>query len=214
MSSLIPFPSISGPDRLKTSLGFDGEAVDDYLIQRPNEKGGHLMFGGGRQEGRSMGTVDDTVVDPKVSKYLKSRLVEAFNLPEGGQGKTEMEATHIWTGIMGFSRDEHPWVGQVPDVPDTYIAAGFTGHGMPNTWLSGKAVALMVQKALEGGKKGEDVIKEVREETGLPECYVCTKERMERAMEMEDVEERDWAEMERGRRGSIKDRVGVASGYA
>lgn len=30
---------------------------------------------------------------------------------------------------MGFSRDEHPWVGQVPDKSGLYISAGYTGHG-------------------------------------------------------------------------------------
>lgn len=85
MSALIPFPSVAGEDRLKTSLGFMGDGVDDYLIQRPNERGGHLMFGGGRQHGSSIGVTDDSVIDDKTAHYLRGRLVEALNLPEGGQ---------------------------------------------------------------------------------------------------------------------------------
>lgn len=85
MSALIPFPSVAGEDRLKTSLGFMGDGVDDYLIQRPNETGGHLMFGGGRQHGRSIGVTDDSVISDKTAHYLRGRLVEALNLPEGGQ---------------------------------------------------------------------------------------------------------------------------------
>lgn len=49
---------------------------------------------------------------------------------------------------MGFSRDDHPWIGPVPGKPFMYIAAGYTGHGMPNTWLCGKAVALMIMNTL------------------------------------------------------------------
>lgn len=85
MSALIPFPSVAGEDRLKTSLGFMGDGLDDYLIQRPNERGGHLMFGGGRQHGRSIGVTNDDVIDDKTAHYLRGRLVEALNLPEGGQ---------------------------------------------------------------------------------------------------------------------------------
>ena len=89
MSALVPLPSLSGDMRLKTSLGFMGEGVDDYLIQRPNERGGHLMFGGGRQHGPSMGTTDDSVLDEKTAQYLRTRLVDAFALPEGKATSSE-----------------------------------------------------------------------------------------------------------------------------
>ena len=76
---------------------------------------------------------------------------------------------------MGFSRDEHPFVGPVPNSPPgLYISAGYTGHGMPNTWLCGKAVALM---ALDGARE-KDVVKKACEEVGLPEVYLVTEERM------------------------------------
>ena len=62
MSALVPPPSVSGENRLQTSFGFEGDAQDDYLIQRPNEKGGHLMYGGGRQFGLSIGNADDSTI--------------------------------------------------------------------------------------------------------------------------------------------------------
>ena len=83
MSALVPFQSVGGTNRLKTSLGFMGDGVDDYLIQRPNSRGGHLMFGGGRQHGPSIGTTDDSVIEDKTAKYLRSRLIDALGLPEG-----------------------------------------------------------------------------------------------------------------------------------
>ena len=83
MSALIPLPSVGGESRLKTSLGFMGEGIDDYLIQRPNDRGGHLMFGGGRQHGPSIGVTDDSIIDEKTAKYLRTRLVDALDLPEG-----------------------------------------------------------------------------------------------------------------------------------
>ena len=140
----------------------------------------------------------------------------------------ELTATHEWTGIMGFSRDEHPWVGPVTDKPGLYIAAGFTGHGMPNTWLCGKAVALMVKKSLAAPATRDSVMRGVdgtlsrqfatagdmlsaAEEVGLPKSYLVSRERVCRAMELEDVVAKDWAEMERGRRREA-DRA--PSGYA
>ena len=84
MSSLVPYPSVAEHARLKTSFGFDGEAIDEYLIQRPNERGGHLMYGGGRQiGGATVGVADDSVIDTEIAKYLKQSLVERLALPEG-----------------------------------------------------------------------------------------------------------------------------------
>lgn len=199
MSSLVPFPSVSGDNRLKTSLGFLGDGLDDYLIQRPTERGGHLMFGGGRQHGESIGVTDDSVVDSETAHYLRSRLVDAFQLPEGQKGDdtVEMPATHMWSGIMGFSKDDRPWVGKVPDSPNTYIAAGFTGHGMPNAWLSGKAAALLVAQALVDTDEAVASAL-VQQVTGLPAGYLVTAERIQSALSLEDVESKDWAEMHRG----------------
>jgi glycine/D-amino acid oxidase-like deaminating enzyme len=45
---------------------------------------------------------------------------------------------------MGYSNDELPYVGPVPKRPGQYICAGFTGHGMPQIFLSAKAVAAMI----------------------------------------------------------------------
>jgi glycine/D-amino acid oxidase-like deaminating enzyme len=279
MSALNPLPSVSGPEkRLKSSLGFHGEGIDDYLIQRPTELGGHMMFGGGRQHGPSMGITDDSVIDPNTAAYLRRRLIDALDLREGkiafheGRFKKdvkpiprqappggmyngiridelppydlsqldeeavkhmnkftdmlqrterkigreiEFHAVKEWTGIMGYSRDEKPWVGRVPDGvgqgkgnEGIWMAAGYTGHGMPNTWLCGKTVALAVRAALGGGASGSAAgneheqwcLEQAAAETGLPLAYRLSKERMRRAMEEEvDVEVKDWAEMERGR---------------
>ncbi len=92
MSALEPLPSVAGDNRLKTSFGFMGQEFDDYLIQRPNEEGGHLMFGGGRQNGRSMGVTDDSIIDNGTAQYLRSRLVDAFALPEGWTQFREINA--------------------------------------------------------------------------------------------------------------------------
>ncbi|TKA74359.1 hypothetical protein B0A55_05509 [Friedmanniomyces simplex] len=227
MSALQPLPSVRGDNRLNTSLGFLGDGLDDYLIQRPNERGGHLMFGGGQQHGPSIGVTDDNVVDSETATYLRTRLITALSLPE--KDGTEFKATHEWSGIMGFSRDERPWVGPVPanadadaqstPGPGLYVSAGYTGHGMPNTWLCGKAVALMVRKTLAFPQDPEWAVEMAAGEVGLPACYRLTGERMARALRAErSVEEKDCAEMERGGAGIVAGGRGGSdrppSGYA
>lgn len=68
---------------------------------------------------------------------------------------------------MGYTADGFPFVGKVPDKPEAYICAGFSGHGMPQAFLSAKAVADMV------------VVGKSIEEVDLPRVYRCTKERWE-----------------------------------
>ncbi|KAI0316142.1 FAD dependent oxidoreductase-domain-containing protein [Amylostereum chailletii] len=65
-----------------------------------------------------------------------------------------------WTGIMGFTSLGDPFVGPVLDKFDgsgrgsayegQYIAAGYTGHGMPRAYACAEVVAGMVAAQLEG----------------------------------------------------------------
>lgn len=157
------------------------------------------MFGGGGTLGHRFGIADDSIVDEKIAAYLRRELIDAFELPERKDSKLEMQAVREWTGIMGFSRDEVPWVGPVPGKEGVFVAAGFTGHGMPNTWLSGKAVARMVDARLRGGDEGE-AVEAARRATGLPRAYQISVERIGKAMAGGSVEEKDEAELSREQR--------------
>jgi glycine/D-amino acid oxidase-like deaminating enzyme len=46
--------------------------------------------------------------------------------------------------VMGYSNDGFPYVGPVPCKLGQYVCAGFTGHGMPQIFLSAKVIAEMV----------------------------------------------------------------------
>lgn len=68
---------------------------------------------------------------------------------------------------MGYSSDGWPFVGPLPNRPNQLVIAGFTGHGMPQIFLSAKAIAEM---AVEGADfKG----------TGVPRVYEVTQERLD-----------------------------------
>lgn len=193
MSALKPSKELRDAHRLRTSFGFEGPAQDSYLIQRPNSGGGQLMFGGGGQYGNRIGNADDSVIDDKVAAFLKGSLPVLL----GSRDKTPLEAEKIWTGVMGYSRDERPYIGPLPGHEGLFLAAGFTGHGMPNTWLCGRAVADMVAR-VEKGEAVDDAVAAARRATLLPKSYLVTPERVERARREPTVLEQDRAEFLRG----------------
>lgn len=196
MSSLLP-PASMGPGieiygRLQHTYGFIGHGSrninqDDYLIQRPfslpsirgGEKGGELMFGGGRRcaKNAGLGVSDDSFFDPSAAAYLRRELNVVLDLHNKDR---ELEATYEWSGIMGFSRDGYPWVGEVSEElgvgggKGLWICAGFTGHGMPNAHLCAKAVVDLMM-----GTEEQDV--------QLPEVYRATRSRIETARALDEV---------------------------
>lgn len=93
---------------------------------------------------------------------------------------------------MGFSRDANPWVGRVPSEESggegLYLAAGYTGHGMPSTSLCGRAVAGMIKVDLgwDASSAGDDkVIVSLPLRDGgraeLPRSFLLTPERIQTA---------------------------------
>lgn len=159
MSALLPPAAVSPRQNapitapLSLSYGFVGNGKqninqDDYLIQRafpnPSQHGGptpqgELLFGGGRSyaPGAGIGISDDSALDAPTASYLRHELNRVLDVRNGGQA---LQATHEWSGIMGFSRDGRPWVGEVLGERGLWLCAGFTGHGMPNASLCAKAV--------------------------------------------------------------------------
>lgn len=67
---------------------------------------------------------------------------------------------------MGYSADNAPFIGAIPGRPNQFIIAGFTGHGMPQVFLSAKGLAAMVVE-------GADF-----KSTGIPRVFQVTKERL------------------------------------
>ncbi|KAF2252043.1 DAO-domain-containing protein [Trematosphaeria pertusa] len=169
---------------------------DDYLIQRPfsgvPNPAGHLMFGGGRGVGTlpTIGVSDDSVIDEASAAYLRGALLKILELGGETEGLTELQAAAQWTGIMGYSRDNHPWVGKVPDREGLWLCAGYTGHGMPNGTLCGKAVVEMVL-GQEAGRDVGAVMEDMTREGEIPKSYLITEERIKKARMWPTVEVQD-----------------------
>ncbi|KAK3309139.1 FAD dependent oxidoreductase-domain-containing protein [Chaetomium strumarium] len=163
---------------------------DDYLAQRPLPAG-ELIYGGGKRFARSLGVGEwrDDEVEEDVAAYLRSNLSPPLDLkPESDvekrgpelPGGCGLEASFEWTGVMGYSRDHHAWVGPVPESlggggpgGGLWICAGYTGHGMPAAALSAREVV----RQMMGGR----VAAEEKAGARLPQEFVLNEERVARA---------------------------------
>ncbi|HEY9877417.1 MAG TPA: FAD-binding oxidoreductase [Leptolyngbyaceae cyanobacterium] len=118
---------------------FDWLANDgyEYAIQRPD---GRVVLGGMRRcsPTKEMGIEDDTTLEPMVSQGLRRFLRDAF------EPLREARIEYEWTGIMGYTPDDNPLIGEVPGRPREYLAAGYTGHGMSVAFLAGKTLAEVI----------------------------------------------------------------------
>ncbi|CAK7563124.1 MAG: hypothetical protein SEPTF4163_000983 [Sporothrix epigloea] len=174
-------------------------------VSAPPVSGGHFIWGGGRQRAAhaAVGEWRDDFVEPPVARYLCSQLAPVLDVG-GEEPPVPLDAHSEWTGIMGFSRDQNPWVGRVPtsalsgeriDRKDTpsglYLSAGYTGHGMPSAALCGRAVAGLIKHDLgwENGTTTEDAASQVSVSvplvaggsTKLPHRFLITADRIRNA---------------------------------
>ena len=63
----------------------------------------------------------------------------------------DVAISHSWAGIMGFTGDRDPFVGGVPGAPGQFVAAGFSGHGMPRCHPAAHLLAAQVAVYLAYG---------------------------------------------------------------
>lgn len=114
-----------------------------YYAQQ-NVHTGDIWIGGEVQKIDDMLSADDSVI----SKHARSNLCSV--VPKILQGSEPVEPISVWSGIMGFTADGLPLVGQLPTAftkragGGEWIAGGYNGHGMDKAWSCGEAVARMV----------------------------------------------------------------------
>jgi glycine/D-amino acid oxidase-like deaminating enzyme len=124
-----PCPEHLIPNPVYVDFGFE------YFRQLPD---GRILAGGGR---RASLDTELTFVDrptDKVQGAIESFLYSCF------PGARRLRITHRWAGIMGFSCDELPNVGPLPGSVNTYVAAGYHGHGMGYAVAAAKSVSEMM----------------------------------------------------------------------
>lgn len=133
---------ITSPQIHMWDFGLCANQGYEYFMQRPD---GRLLLGGMRNlaEGGEWGCKDELAPTEVVSSALRSYFPSHFEDLSAG-----VEVEQEWIGVLGFSKDRNPLIGPMKSHPGQYIAAGFSGHGMPYTFFAGKNIADMI-KGLE-----------------------------------------------------------------
>jgi glycine/D-amino acid oxidase-like deaminating enzyme len=131
------FPRLSNTYNIKyTSAG-----RVDYLNPRPD---GGIIVGGGKwtfAQDRDLwyNNWDDSALIPEVRPHFDNYMQRYFRGWEGSGAVVD----HLWTGIMAYTADELPIVGEIPGTDGHYVVAGFNGGGMDRIFLSARGVAAM-----------------------------------------------------------------------
>ncbi|KAH7148212.1 FAD dependent oxidoreductase-domain-containing protein [Dactylonectria macrodidyma] len=165
IASHIESPKKQNTPHLVNTYGIRFDALNnDYLIPRAD---GSIIVGGARQRfwhnrDRWFDNVrDDELVQEAVS-YFDGYMQRHFRGWENSEAKTKK----VWTGIMGYSSDFMPHIGEVPRKPGQFIIAGFSGHGMPEILLSSKGLAAIIRDGIPF------------EKCGLPQIFKTTESRV------------------------------------
>lgn len=125
----------------------------EYMISRPpgSKFAGDIMIGGGATKAPDEGLLEwgeanDAVIDDFILKYVVSCTGTYFG-SNWGEDNPEGRLRKAWTGVMGYSADGFPLVGQIPGEDGLYIAASFQGNGMVLCFQVARAlVAIMNQE--------------------------------------------------------------------
>jgi len=103
-----------------------------YWRQLPT---GEVLIGGWRDTSLETEKTLDAEPTPEIQEHL-DRAVRDLGV--------STEVTNRWAGTMGFTESGLPMAGPLDGMPNVYICAGFTGHGMGFAFVTAKRVAEMI----------------------------------------------------------------------
>lgn len=138
-------------DGLPTTYSFIYENGYEYMIPRPpgTKHAGDIVIGGGLvkapEEGlMEYGTTDDTTINEDISAYLHDTTARCFGR-NWGEDHPDGRVRREWTGIMGYSPDGFPFVGEMPGSRGLWASCSFQGHGMVLCWMCARAMVEMMR---------------------------------------------------------------------
>ncbi|MCB0415160.1 MAG: FAD-binding oxidoreductase [Bdellovibrionales bacterium] len=105
--------------------------VLDYFRQLPS---GRIIIGGFRQLQKDveLGFSDET--SPIIQSALENFINQHLPMARG------KKVTHRWSGVMGFSSDGQPFIGSLPNDPQSFFNVGFTAHGLGLSFHTSKCL--------------------------------------------------------------------------
>jgi gamma-glutamylputrescine oxidase len=102
----------------------------EYLHQRPD---GRILAGGFSDADGECSYTDDDEGSPliweRVEAYLRNNL------------GADASISHRWAGVVGYSDDSLPYVGEVPGRPGLYVSGGYSGVGNVPGFMCGRDIA-------------------------------------------------------------------------
>jgi glycine/D-amino acid oxidase-like deaminating enzyme len=117
---------------------------------------------------QSIVSFDDTHYNKEVAATSEREYTKLFPERAGKENRHGEGAEHYWSGIIAMTPDSVPMVGAVDDKPGQWICAGFNGHGMARIFTCAPGlVKLMMGQSWQ--------------ETGLPECFQYSNDRLTKA---------------------------------
>ncbi|ODV97473.1 hypothetical protein PACTADRAFT_139443 [Pachysolen tannophilus NRRL Y-2460] len=145
------------------SLRYSG-SKSDYMIPRPD---GSIVVGGAKKHifpyrEKFFDVVDDSNLIENTDRYFDNWLQKHFI----SMKSLNTVVDYAWPGILGYSNDSLPYVGESVSETNKFVIAGFHGHGMPRILLCGKAIANCI-------KKGTSI-----EDEEVPDCFKISSHRM------------------------------------
>ncbi|KAM0274854.1 hypothetical protein ACHAQH_007813 [Verticillium albo-atrum] len=160
-------PGLNMPkEGLATTYSFIYSNGFEYMIPRPPPAryAGDIVMGGGLDE---YGTTDDAACNPAITSYLHNTTPQYFGT-NWGLDHQAGRIREAWTGIMGFSPDGFPFVGEMPGEEGLFVAAAFQGHGMALCWLCAQALTEMM-----GDRDGREL------QAWFPDAFRISQERLQ-----------------------------------
>ncbi|KKY32408.1 putative fad dependent [Diaporthe ampelina] len=171
--AFVPPRALSGKSMLASTMSLRYSLHNFYSVMQ-RKADGVIILGASRKSPNlsqatidGMATSDDTRFNEEIKQDIISNFANGFPACEKGKLNHGEGAQHTWTGILGMTTDSVPFVGSLNGLPGQYVCAGFNGHGMARIFNCAPGVIKIIQ--------GVDW-----SETGLPECFNVTEERLQR----------------------------------
>lgn len=161
VASIIPPAEASGANFFANTMAIKDNARMFYgFAQMPSD--GTVIVSVGRPAGKGVQAEESQTQE--VANEIVQRMQKVF----GTEGQPTRHGEGIdttWTGLIAFTADRMPYVGEIEGSPGQYICAGFNGHGMANIFTCAKGIVdIMANRPWET--------------TQLPECYQYSAARL------------------------------------